>query len=167
MFRLDIYMEKWAMTYKGMLHTEENPRFFRCNSEFTVDQFLNEYQDMNEPVCGIVTHLEGAIDVPKRINRPKYSCLFMARADPDNYKEQADAKYKCFENAYAFLVKLDYDRQMAARESRTNPLSAIDLSDITYDMIGPVASNGWFELIVTLKSSEHTPGCYSPEDYIE
>lgn len=167
MFRLDNYMEEWAVRYKGMLHTPEEPRFFRCNSEYTVDQFLQNYQDITHPVCAIVTHLEGTRDVSRNLDRPKYICLFLAYADPDDYKAQADAKEINKNNADAFLAKLYYDSQLAARQNRRNPLSMVDLTNVRYDTIGPITSKGWFELAITIESLEFTKVCYSPTDYIE
>lgn len=167
MFRLDNYMEDWAIRCKRMLHTPEEPHFFRTNSEFTIDQFLQQYQDLTYPVCGIVTHLEGVRNVERNLDTPTYKVLFCAYADAYDFRAQADAKAINKENADLFLAKLYHDKKTAEQTDRTSPLAMLDLSDIRYDTIGPVTSKGWFVLILTIESKEYNRICYSPSDYID
>lgn len=167
MFRLDNYMEEWATKCKRMLHSPMEPHFFRCNSEFTIDQFLQQYQDATYPVCGIVTHLEGIRNVERNIDSPLYKPLFAAYADADDYQAQADAKAINKENADLFLAKLYHDKKKAEQTDRTSPLALLDLTSVRYDTIGPMTSKGWFVLVLTIESKEYNRICYTPSDYLE
>lgn len=169
MFRFDNYMEHWASIYKPFLHIPDDPkmsRFFRVNDEMLLDEFLQRYQRLDAPCCGIVTHIEGNANVPKRLDEPVVKFLFFARADENDYRAQADAKECCYDHAWKFLLRMQRDKDIFARQDRAHPLAHADLSNVRFDMLGPI-TNGWFELIVTVQVVQPAPQCYSPEDYIE
>ena len=164
MFRLDNYMEKWAEAYLPLSHKKEDPAFFRMNDIFTVDEFLNHYNRLNKPVCGIVTHIKSRVNAVKRMNMPTYECVFLARADARDYKAQADAKESCWELMWAFLLRLDHDRQEAARVDRGSALANLDLTDMSAETLGPI-TNGWFMLVLTIDAQQKESRCYSDSDY--
>jgi len=166
MFRLDNYMEKWAEAYKPLSHTSKDPAFFRMNDIFTLDEFLQNYKDIDKPCCGIVTHLKANINGKKRIEYPTYECVFLIRADARDYKLQADAKHEIWEIMWAFIIKLDEDRQKALASLSNSPLARIDLSNLKADTIGPI-TDGWFMVTLTINSEEHNLRCYTPTDYDE
>lgn len=169
MFRFDNYMEQWATIYKPFQHIPDDPkdaRFFRVNDEMLLDEFLQRYQQLDVPCCGIVTHLEGTVNVPKRLEQPLIKFLFFARADETDYPAQSDAKATCYDHAWKFLLHLQHGKDQFTRTERNHPLSHLDLTNVRYDMLGPI-TNGWFELIVTVQVMQYSPQCYSEEDYIK
>lgn len=165
-FRLDNYMERWACLYKGIRHTKKDPRFFRCSDELNLDEFLQNFQRIADPVCGIVTNWNGKVDIPKRLDKPVYTCMFLGRADANDYKRQADVKAQSKEIAKKFLIYLDKDRQAALRTDRTSPLALINLSDITYNTIGPLTSAWWFGTYFEINAVEYEKECFTESDYL-
>ena len=165
-FRLDIYMERWAVLYKGIHHTEKEPRFFRCDDEMNLDDLLQKYHKINDPICLIKTNLEGDMNIPRRIDNMKYTCMFMKRVDPNKPKEQADAKYLCKDIAKAFFIKLDKDRQDAARTDRTSPLAALDLAKVRFTTVYPVTSANMVLLICDIECPEYDKVCFTESDYL-
>lgn len=170
MFRFDNFMEEWAKKYKPIAHRpdeKKGTRFFRVNSEFTLDEFLQNYQDIgyDTPCCGIITHLEGMANVPKRLDYPTTNVLFLQLADENDYRAQADAKADCNLHMWKFLAYLHREVEGVKRSDRSHPLAQMDLEKIRYDMIGPI-TNWWFCQILTIQGINHTPVCYSETDYI-
>lgn len=164
MFRLDNYMEQWAKEYIPLSHTEEDPSFFRMNDIFSLDEFLQNYHQLNKPVCGIVTHIKAKINVSKRVERPTYECVFLANADERDFKAQADAKEKAWNLMWAFLVKLDEDKKKEASEGKRSALANLNLEDLDADTIGPIA-NGWFQVNLSIETNNQNKICYNEEDY--
>lgn len=165
-FRLDNYMERWACLYKGIRHTPKDPRFFRCSDELNLDEFLQNFQRIDGPVCGIVTNWKGKVNIPKRLDAPVYTCMFLGRADANDYKAQTDVKARSLAIAKKFLLYLDNDRQIAQRNDRGSFLSQLDLSDISYDTVGPLTSAWWFGTYFTLESFEYEKECFTASDYL-
>lgn len=169
LFRFDNLMEDWARRYRPIRHTEENRRFFRVDDEFRLDEFLQKFQDLpaGRPSCGIVTHLEGTVNVVKRLDYPVIDLLFFERADPECARSQADAKADCNLHAMKCLAWLQKIKTEHARQNREHPLAQLDLTQVRYDMLGPI-TNVWFYCqIVTIQGISYTPVCYSPADYLE
>lgn len=165
MFRLDNYMEEWAARYALIGHTEKEPHFFRCNDEMLLDEFLQNYQQLQGFVCGIKTNLEGTLNIIKNIDIPIYTCLFLGHAEETDFREQANVKYRCKQIAKSFLISLRSYMKNIERESTGNATKKIDLENVAYDMIGPV-TNGWFGLVLTLTGMEYVKECFTPSDYL-
>jgi len=160
-------MEQWASIYKPFRHIPDDPkasRFFRVNDEMLLDEFLQRYQQLDEPCCGIVTHLQGNLNIGRRLEEPVVKFLFFARADENDYRAQADAKACCYEHAWKFLLRMQHDKEEKVRINRAHPLAQLNLERVDYDMIGPI-TNGWFELIVTIQVMQYRKECYTEEDY--
>lgn len=164
-FRLDNYLERWAALYKGIHHTKKAPRFFRCNDEMTFDEFLQHFMRIPDPICGIRTNLEGDMNVTKRIKRPVYLLMFLQRADPKNFRNIADVKYRCLSIADDFLIALEKDQKDAARQATQAPSLRFDLSNVHYDTMGPLTSANFYGVFVTIDGMEYAKSCYTPSDY--
>jgi hypothetical protein len=165
-------MEEWACAYKPIQHLREEGerRFFRVDDEMRLNEFLQHFIGIppGQPVCGIVTHLEGTADVPKRFDSQVVKFLFLQSApDQTDFHAQADAKAACHEHAWKFLVYLHRDVDRLARTDRTHPLAHLDLHNVQYDMLGPITSANWFCQILTLTAPQYAPSCFSEADYIE
>ncbi|MCD8176717.1 MAG: hypothetical protein LUE98_04555 [Tannerellaceae bacterium] len=174
MFRFDIYMEQWAEKYKPIQHSEGRRRFFRVNDEMAIDEMLQNYISVDppgDPCCGIVTHLEGTIDITKRFDYPYVKLLFMKwGVDMADYRIQADAKADCFLHAKKFLLYLEQDVKKAKTRrdpKNPDPLAYVDLTNVRYETLGPMASDGWFMVLVTIQVSEFDKICFSESDYLE
>lgn len=165
-FRIDNYMERWACLYKGIRHTKKDPRFFRCSDELNLDEFLQNFQRIKGPVCGIVTNWKGKVNVPKRLDSPVYTCMFLGRADANDYKGQADVKARSLEIAKKFLIYLDNSRQSALRQERSSFLAMLDLSAVSYDTVGPLTSAWWFGTYFTIEGLEYEKECFTESDYL-
>lgn len=164
-FRMDNYMERWAALYKGIHHTQKAPRFFRCNDEMTFDEFLQNYMRIAEPICGIRTNMEGDMDITKRVLKPVYLLMFLQRADPRDFRNIADVKYRCLSIAEDFLIALEKDQKEAARQATSSALLRLDLGNVRYDTMGPLTSANFYAIFVTIESLEYHKKCYSPSDY--
>lgn len=164
-FRMDKYMERWAALYKGIHHTQKAPRFFRCNDEMTFDEFLQNYMRIADPICGIRTNLEGDMDVAKRVQKPVYLLMFLQRADPKNFRNISDVKYRCLSIAEDFLISLEKDQREAARSATSPTLLKLDLSNVRYETLGPLTSANFYAILVTIESTEYHKKCFSPSDY--
>lgn len=165
-FRLDNYMERWAALYKGIHHTKEKPRFFRCDDEMNYDEFLQNYMKIADPICGVRTNLEGDMDIRKRLDHPEYVLLFLQRVKANDFLNIADVKYRCKAIAEDFLIKLDTDRQQAERTDRTSPLAMMKLDKVRYDTIGPLTSAPFYGVFVTFESQEYNKKCFTESDYL-
>ncbi len=165
MFRLDKYMQQWAEKYSGLKHSEQHPSFFRINDIFALDEFLQNYINIDYPCCGIVTHLDGRLNVPKRVQNMSYECIFLVRADETDYAAQADAKEQAWELMWEFLIYMDQDRQKEKASGERTALSMIDLTNLSADTLGPI-TNGWFQVNLKLDIQEQNKHCFNQEDYM-
>ena len=168
MFRFDEYVESWARQYKGLMHSEEHPAFFRVNSEYTLDEFIPGYTSIDYPIVCVITHLEGNLKGTKSLDDSSYKVLFLAPGIYNDYKNQADAKYKCKELMHKFIMRIRYDK-VRMKNNPTNANSAllsINIDDLPYDMIGPVLNN-WHCLILNMSAMEAFGGCYTDADYAD
>lgn len=164
--RLDNIMERWATLFKEIRHSESAPRFFRYNDEMALDEFVQRYKNINGPVVGVRTHLEGRFDTAKRMDYPEEQFVVMMRANPKDYLAQADAKQRCKRIMKQFLVYLEHLKKEAQRSGdRTDPLGMLKLEDIRYDTLGPIA-NEWHAVFCTIENNEYEKLCYSETDYL-
>lgn len=168
MFRFDEYVERWAQQYKGLAHSESHPAFFRVNSEYTLDEFISGYTSIDYPIVCVITHLEGVVDGSKSLDNGTFRTLFLAPGKFDDYKDQADAKYKCKDLMHKFIMRVRFDKKrlQANPEQRLHPLAMVDIDNLRYDMIGPVL-NSWHCLSLDLSAKESFGECYSDTDYID
>jgi hypothetical protein len=163
-------MEDWACRYKPIRHTGDEKRFFRVDDEMRLNEFLQHFISIpaGQPVCGMVTHLEGTADVPKRLDSPVVKFLFLQSASEQaDFYAQSDAKAACHFHAWKFLIYLQRDVDRLTRTDRTHPLAHLDLHNVLFDMLGPITAANWFCQVVTLTATQYAPSCFSEADYIE
>lgn len=163
--RLDNIMERWAVLFKEIHHTEAAPRFFRYNDEMALDEFIQRYKQISGPVVGVRTHLDGRFDTSKRMDYPEEQFAILIRANPKDYLAQANAKQQCKLIMKKFLVYLEQQRKEAQRTDRSAPLALLRLEDVRYDTLGPIAGE-WFAVFATIENQDWEKLCFTETDYL-
>ena len=160
-------VRQWCKSYKNMLDTEENRRFYLTDSTQGVVELAKKIEPKFSPCVVMESNVEGGgkITMPRR-NYPIYFfCRARDMADGDC---AAEAKEEAWYHAQQFLawLKAKHDEEVA--ENINGDFSRIDLENDLLDVqtIGPL-QDGWYAVLIQFERLEPLNICVNPDLYIE
>lgn len=158
-------VRQWCRTYKPMLDTKKNRRFYLTDSTAGVVELAKGIPNKFSPCVVMESDVEGG----GRIARPSrnYPIYFFVRArDMSDGDAAAEAKEEAWFHAQQFLtwLKDKHDHELA--ENIDGDYSRISLDDhIDVQTIGPI-QNGWYAVLVQFEREEPLNLCVDKDMYI-
>lgn len=171
MFRIDNYVEQWAVKYKPISHNpaknSKERAFYRIDSiDATLDLAAN-ISIAKSPACAVATEMEAQVSPAS--NRKvvyTYRIFFMTRQHGASLSvkavdgtEEMECKVNNDEMVQDFLAYISTDKKNGNRE-----LAGLDLDGAEW-YSAPVKFNNWWFTVLVIKNLLPRNLCVNPEKY--
>ena len=159
-------VRQWCKTYKYMLDSKENRRFFLTDSTAGVVELAKSATSMQSPCVVMESDVSGGGPVA----RPTmvYPVYFFVKAEKmADGDEAAVAKELAKEHARNFLAWLKEKHEKELSENFNGDFARLNLNDyIDYMTVGPL-ENGWYAVLIQLEREEPLDLCVDKNLYID
>lgn len=158
----------WCRTYKFMLDSPENRRFYLTDSRAGMVELAKGIKPEMSP-CVV---MESAVEGGGEIRRPtrNYPIYFFVRARKmSDGDAAAEAKEEAWLHAQKFLSwLLDKHEKELNEGMRDGDFARLELDDAFLDFmtIDPL-EDGWYAVLLQIVREEPLNLCVNPEEYIE
>lgn len=185
MFRLDNFLEEWAIIYKPLSHDpaagSKHKTFYRIDRLGGDNEFARNFNTAPSPSMAFPTVIDAKMGSNAKQIIYHHGFYFMVKqSSASNGKlnhqsdlDAADCKAELDDLAQALLAYL-YDLRNQARNAATNErftkadriaLQGLDLENAEWWTV-PELYNGWWVLGIEFDRTESRLLCVNPEDYI-
>lgn len=159
-------VKQWCETYRYMLHTKENKRFYLTDSQMGVVDMAKSISNSFSPCVLMESTVEGGGPI-KRITR-NYPIYFFVRAEKmADGDDAAVAKEEAWMHAQNFLSWIIKKQEEEISNGKLDgDFSRIDLNGyVNVDTVGPL-ENGWFGVMIQFEREEPLNLCIDKNLYV-
>ena len=158
------YMENVAISLKDIQHTNENRKFYKISSIFSLEGFLYDLRNASETIMLIDTSVEGSIGTKGSDNfmdNPSYKFYILKKSKLSDSNQEEQIKKECKAIGMKILSKMLKDKTQGIEG-----LLYLDFSQIPYITVGPLA-NQWYgvEFFFTVRTYNNEL-VYNPNDWL-
>lgn len=146
------YMEDVAVRHKDIMHSSDEPHFFRVAGIAQLDQFIAQINTVSSPAICADVNPDGQVisSLPNNsVDIPVYRFYVLKYADSGDFEMIETAKGEAKTLGLKILAKLSRDRYNANISHTDNGLHFLD-ENYQYQVVGPLAQN-WFGCMFTIR----------------
>ncbi len=165
-FNFASYVKTLASQHKDILHSDQNPRFYKMTSLSQMEGVLTSLLTAKTPAIGINDTLEGRVfnnNADRTIDRQLYTFYVFGRASLFDHTERKNVTAACKSIAVDFSQRIIADHQSDFALSTSHGLRHLDVESFTYRTMGNLP-DGLLAVVVSfvidapfLKNNELTP----------
>lgn len=151
-------VRQWCKTYRYMMDSPQNRRFFLTDSPAGVVELVKNLSDLCRSCVVMESSVEGGGPLmrPSR-NYPVY--FFVKAAKMADGDKAAEAKEEAWVHACNFLSWLRAKHEEEASENTDGDFARINLEDyIDIQSVGPI-QDGWFAVLIQFERQEPISLC--------
>ena len=158
-------VRQWCRTYRPMLDSPKNRRFFLTDSTAGVVELAKDIKPAMSPCVVMESNVEGGGSITRPVRN--YPVYFFVRAEKMADGDMAAlAKEEAWMHAQNFIAWLMEMRRMEMEELIDGDFSRIDLDNALLDVqtVGPL-EDGWFAVLIQFERAEPLNICADEDLY--
>ena len=140
------YMEDCAVRLKDILHTADNPRFFRISGISQLEELLANLPDASWPALMVENNMEGRFSDPgpsdNFLDMPYYTFYVIGKAPFNDFDVIQEVKENTKEIAEKIIARMLHDRR-----NYRNGLVMLRFDNVPYQNIGPIGDQCYGTMI--------------------